>query len=330
MQTAQFREYATAQIITKPMDPFLEYTNPNIKPYEMYLGVDFAGEPIKNNMNQNCMVLVAGATGSGKTRWLYCVILSWILSCRVNEVEIYLSDIAKTEYVNFQNVKLVRRYAEELPELHSMMKALDEKIQKRKNTIKPLRERGQATNIEEYNRVSKVKLSYCYLIIDEFSIIIPDKTDTKEESGMKTECLDILKRISKIGRSLGVFCVIATQKTTRDEIPSIIKNMSAVRISFRANDLISSEVILGSNAAVGLSDRYAVYSLNGGSKRDYLYSPYITTARLKELLKPYETEIKPYVVPSKEIKAIPLKAVKNERRSPQGYEIINLSDYEIR
>ena len=69
--------------------------------------------------------------------------------------------------------------------------------------------------------------------------------------------------------------------------PPLLKNMSAVRISFRANDAISSEVIMGDNSAMGLPDRVAVYSQNGGSIQSYLFAPKITIERLNELLDPF-------------------------------------------
>jgi hypothetical protein len=106
---------------------------------------------------------------------------------------------------------------------------------------------------------------------------------------MKQEIIDIIKKVTKIGRSLGVFTIICLQKTSKTELgeASIIKNMSAVRISFRANDRPSSEVIMGDNSAVGLADRYAVYSWNGGATKDYLFSPNLSTEMLNEMLEPY-------------------------------------------
>lgn len=288
MEVEQFKDYADVKIVTKPLDPNTAFLNPHIRPWQLYMGLDFLLKPIVNDNNDYCMFLLAGATGSGKTRFMYMVLLAWILGCQVNEVELYIGDIAKNEYVKFQYVKHVRYYASELDELLKMLQYIEKKMQKRKNLITKFREQGKATNIVEFNKIVNGKMSYTYVFIDEFSVIIPDKSDCEDEKKMKQQCLDILKRISKIGRSLGVFVFLATQKTTKDEIPAIIKNMSAVRISFRANDLISSEVIIGSNAAVGLANRYAIYSQNGGEKKNYLFSPKLETEDLNTLLKPFE------------------------------------------
>ena len=288
MKVKQFSKYAKVDIITNPLDLDIEYEVPKIKPWEMHMGVNFSLQSMKNNNNDYCMFLLAGATGSGKTRFMYMVLLSWILNCKTNEVELYISDVAKNEYVNFQYVQHVKSYASELDELLEMMRIVKKKIQYRKNLISKQREMGLATNIQDYNKIKDMqKLSYCYTIIDEFSAIIPDTSDSKRDNEMKQEILDTVKYISKIGRSLGMFLIVSTQKTTRDEIPSIIKNMSAVRISFRANDSVSSEVIIGDRSACGLGDRIAVYSQNGGSDKDYLFSPKITMEKLNELLEPY-------------------------------------------
>jgi DNA segregation ATPase FtsK/SpoIIIE-like protein len=291
MEVEQMQDHADVKIVTESMDPYKEYEDPHIKPYEMYMGIDFSQNVIKNDNNKNQMFMIGGAIGTGKTRFLSMVLLSWIIDCAVNEVEIYLSDIAKNEYVNFKYVKHVRYYAEDLTQLFKMMRYIEIKIEKRKRTISKAREEGWATNIQEYNKNSKAgKLSYCYIVIDEFSVLAPDKSDNDTEKVQKQYILDVLKRVSKIGRSLGIFCVTCLQKTTKDELGglSIIKNMSAVRISFRANDRVSSEVLIGDDSAVGLKDRYAVYSLNGGDKKDYLYSPYISTEALNNILFRYE------------------------------------------
>lgn len=331
MQTEQLQEYAHVKIVTRAMDLDKEYENPNIKPWQTYLGLDFSQDTIRNDNNDHQMFMLAGAIGTGKTRFINMILLSWILGCNVNQVEIYLSDIAKNEYVNFQYVKHVRYYASELEQLHKMMQYLEIKMEKRKKTIAKAREEGWATNIKEYNKVSKSKLSYCYVVIDEFSVIAPDKSDNKQDTEMKQTILDVLKRISKIGRSLGIFCLICLQKTSKEEMGglSILKNMSAVRISFRANDRASSEVIIGDSSAVGIADRYAIYSTNGGDKKDYLFSPYLTTERLKGLLKPFEDKSFRKVDLDTEIKAAqekplpPVRAREIKKKGP--HEIVDIS-----
>jgi hypothetical protein len=331
MSYEQMGECARVRIVTKPMDPKLPYENPKVKSWQMYLGLDFAGKPIVNDNDEHQMFLLAGAIGTGKTRFINMILLSWILGCSVNQVEIYLSDIAKNEYVNFQYIKHVRCYASDLQQLHKMMQYIKIKIDKRIKTITKAREEGWATNIEEYNKASKSKLSYCYIVIDEFSVIAPDKSDSKDEVDMKLAILDVLKKVSKIGRSLGIFCLICLQKTSKEEMGglSILKNMSAVRISFRSNDRASSEVVVGDSSAVGIADRYAVYSLNGGDRKDYLFSPYLSTGRLKELLKPYEDRSFRKVDLDSEIKAAnqpPQPPAKiRELKKKHHYEVIDTS-----
>lgn len=289
MKTIQFKRFAELKIVTNPLDKDYPYQSPNLKPWQIYLGVDFTFKPIVVDMNDHCMFLLSGSTGSGKTRFIYQVLLSWILGCKSSEVDIMLSDIAKNEYINFRNVEHVKYYAQDLEQLYEMIMEVEKKLEARKKILSKFREKGEATDIREYNKITGGKMSYCIVIIDEFSVVIPDKTDNPIEKDMKQKILDILKKLSKIGRNHGIFTFIATQKTTKEEMPAIIKNMSAVRVSFRANDYISSEVIIGDGAAVGLADRYAVYSLNGGDKKEYLYSPNLSTEALNSLLEPFNT-----------------------------------------
>lgn len=287
MKYEKFGECAFIKIVTEPLDPEVPFENPNIRPWQMYLGLNFLMKAITIDMNKNNMFLIAGATGSGKTRFICCMLLSWITGCSVNEIELYLADIAKDEFINFKYVKHVKYYASEIEQLQKMLQVLKIKFEKRKKTISRVREEGTATNIQEYNKISKVKMPYVIILIDEASILNTSHGDSKEVIAMKQEIIDTLCVFSKTCRSYGMFPVLATQKTVKDEIPSIIKDMAAVRISFRANGGKSSESILGDDSAVGLLDRYAIYSLDGGCTKDYLFSPKLTTEMLNRLLQPH-------------------------------------------
>lgn len=341
MDTKKFQDHADIRIVTKPIDENIEFEKPDIKPWEMYLGLSFSLEVIKNNNNKLCMFLIAGATGSGKTRFIYMILLSWILSCGVNKVELYISDIAKDEYISLQYVKHVKYYANELDQLLKMLQYLEIQMLKRKKIIGRCREAGTATNIEEYNKINKLQMTYCYILIDEASVIMPSPGESKATKATKEQILDILGKFSKTCRSYGIFPIVATQKTVKDEIPSIIKDMATVRISFRANSGKSSESILGDDSAVGLDNRYAMYSLDGGCKKDYLFSPMLTTKRLNELLKPYidrnykkvdvETAIKEAnqkllpPVEAKEVKEVKQKVIKLPITKPYEDDFIKVS-----
>jgi hypothetical protein len=287
MNYDKFKDYAKIQIITKPLDENILYENPKLEPWEMYLGISLSLQINKINVNRNNMFLIGGATNSGKTRFIYMIILSWVLNCKINEIELYISDICKDEYCNLKYLKMCKCYCSELEQLYKMIKYLKIKFEKRKAIISKYREDGRATNIEEYNKINKIKMSYVYIFIDEASILMPSTGEKKEVKAMKEEILDSLGIFSKTVRSYGLFPIVATQKTTNSEINPLIRDMAAVRIMFRANGGKSSESMLGDDSAVGLLDRYALYSLDGGCTKNYLFSPKLTTEYLNELLKPH-------------------------------------------
>lgn len=283
-----FDTVANITIIKKGIDADLEFTPPKeLQPYEMALSVDLTNKEIINNCNDNCMFLFGGATGSGKTRFIYSILLSWIMKCKPEEIGLYIGDIAKQEYVNFQDVAHVKGYAEELEELYAIMMYFFDEIKRRRTILKELRKSKKGTNIKEYNAINKVKMEYSYILIDEFSVIIPDDTDTNKEKYMKNRILSVMKTISKMGRSLGIFIILCTQKTSKDEMPPILKNMSAVRLSFRANDEISSQVILGDNSACGIPPRYFIYSFNGGSEKSYGFAKKLEIEQMNNILDRY-------------------------------------------
>ncbi|MGI6537798.1 MAG: FtsK/SpoIIIE domain-containing protein, partial [Caldicoprobacterales bacterium] len=113
MKVEQFRAYAEVQIVTQPVDAKIEYQDPHIRPWECYLGLNFSGKVLKNDSDKACMYLLAGAIGSGKTRFIYQILLSWVLGCTPQEIWLYLGDIAKNELINFKDVKHVKAYAAE-------------------------------------------------------------------------------------------------------------------------------------------------------------------------------------------------------------------------
>jgi hypothetical protein len=191
-------------------------------------------------------------------------------------------------------------------------------------------------------KINKIKMTYVYILIDEASVIMPNHADSKEVIAMKQEIIDTLCIFSKTCRSYGMFPIIATQKTVKDEIPSIIKDMSAVRVSFRANGGKSSESILGDQSAVGLLDRYAIYSLDGGCTKDYTFSPKLTTTMLNNMLKPHidkkfkkidiDTEISAWKenqpIQAKSVTPIKEKEKPKPKDKPKNsnYPIINIAD----
>lgn len=308
------KKVGTLKVILKDINVYTPFEPQHIRPNQMYLGMSFLNEPLIIDCNKYCMFIVAGATGSGKTRYLYTILLSWISHCSPSEIGIFLSDLAKSEFSGFRYVKHVEEYAEELKDLWLIAQFLSMEMDRRKKILAKYRDRKNdaATNIEEYNMIEpNKKMKYYFCLIDEFSAIMPDATDSEDEKIMKEKILAVLKKIAKQGRSLGIFCILATQKTTKEEMPAILKNMSAVRISFRANDSISSEVILGDDCAVGLDDRIAFYSLNGGADKDYLFSPNLETNYMNAIIARHSN--RSYQKESLDIRIKALEARENQK-----------------
>lgn len=342
MKYDTFDSYAKIQIINKPIDTSVKFVVPEIKPHQFYLGYDFSLQPIINQNNvEDCMFLLAGCTGSGKTRYIYQVLLCWILNCSLNEVELYLSDIAKDEYPSFQWVKMVKNYSKTVEQLYWMLKYLMLKLEKRKRVLSIARDEGLSSSILEYNETHKSKLSYCYALIEEYSVVVPQSTDSKETKLMKEQIIDMISTLTKEGRNLGIFIITALQKTSKDEMgKSVIKNMAGVRISFRANDYASSEVVMGDGSAVGIPKRYAVYSQNGGTDKNFFFSPYLDIPMVKKMLKPYidrnykKIDCEREVKEATPVKIESVKVTKKKVNDPKHHKLIDTtlvkqSEYKI-
>lgn len=330
MEFEKFSKYAKVRVVTKALDKDLPYHVPEkMKPNLIYLGLSMSYHPILVDVIDYCMVMIAGATRSGKTRYIYTMLMCFICGCSPREVEIYLSDCAKNEYCQFKDVKHVRYYADDLDKLFAMLNHVDKIMDQRKEILSRTRDSGTATNIREFNEAVKDirdKLSFVYVLIDEFSILNIAPYDNYETKLKKQYIFYTLEKISKMGAGLGVFTINAMQKTSKDELGNaiIIRNMSSVRISFRANDRSSSDVIVGNGGAVGLLSRYAVFSLNGGCDQDLFFVPKLTTEKLQEMLKPHidKNFPKPNIeMPSLNDKVIQNVAKKYKKQNQQDQEL---------
>ena len=127
-------------------------------------------------------------------------------------------------------------------------------------------------NIEDYNNRRKGKaLPYIYVVIDEFSFLNINRSDSKTDRTIKRQCLKHIKSIVSVGRSSGVFLITSLQKPTADSIPSDIKSQLVTRVSLHIQDTPTSIVVLGDDKATHLREREMAVKTNK-TEFDYTYT----------------------------------------------------------
>lgn len=248
----KFNNHIHMKLIINPLNN-LKFTPFKTNPYELFLGYNFIGEPVLLNQNKFPHLLIAGTTGTGKSRLVFIILTNLIHNHSNKEIEIYLTQVRKRDLKHFIHCKQVKFYASTMEQTRIMFNRLCTLISRREETIY----KSHCDNIEEYNKISRQKMKYIYICVEEFSFYMPDSSDNKEEKKIKEKCLSFLKNIILTGRAVGVFVIAAVQKTTVDNIPSTIKSQMT-RVSFRQMSDVNSINAIETTDAVGLENQEAI------------------------------------------------------------------------
>lgn len=270
--------YATVEIITNPKND-LTFKPVLTDPYELFLGYDFKGQPIILNQANFPHLLIAGVTGTGKSRIVSAIVTNLLYNHDENEINLYMTQIKKADLRHFANCPQTKMFARTLEETAMMFEKINKLIDYRTNKL----EESDVENIGEYNQLSNKKymkyMKYIYLLADEFSFYMPDASDEEEVKELKEKSLKHLKDIILTGRSVGVFVICSLQRTTVDNIPSTIKSQMT-RLTFRQISKINSNNVIENDGAVDLDIQEAILLTN---EYIYLKTSFIT----KEIIRSY-------------------------------------------
>ncbi len=235
------------------------------------LGKTITNEVFMFDLTKAPHLLVAGATGQGKSVGLNAIITSLLYKKHPAELKIVLVDPKKVEFSVYASIE--RHFLAKVPDdnadpiitdvtkvvrtLNSLCKEMD--------TRYDLLKLAQARNIKEYNKkfVSRQLnpdnghryLPYIVVVIDEFGDLIMT-------AGKEVELP--IARIAQLARAVGIHMIIATQRPTTNIITGTIKANFPSRIAFRVGAMIDSRTILDRPGAQQLIGRGDLLYLNGG------------------------------------------------------------------
>lgn len=234
------------------------------------LGKTITNEVFMIDLAKAPHLLVAGATGQGKSVGLNAIITSLIYKKHPSELKFVMVDPKKVEfsiYVPIENHFLAKLEEEDEPiitDVQRVVKTLNS-LCKLMDTRYDLLKQAGVRNIKEYNEAFKARklnplqghnyMPYYVVIIDEFGDLIMT-------AGKEIE-LPIC-RIAQLARAVGIHMVIATQRPTAQIVTGTIKANFPARIAFRVSAMMDSRVILdrpGANQLIGRGD---MLYLNGG------------------------------------------------------------------
>lgn len=257
------------------------------EPYVLYIGNDYSGQPIFIDMKMYPHLLITGGTRSGKSV-MQTVILSHLISnFSIRLVELYLCQIAKSDLVLFEDAEQTVAFADDLDKTLITLDYIVNTIMKeRDQLIRPYRKKAMASNYHDYNKLNKgSKIKTSYVVFDEMASLYQSKGDNKQVKDIKLQIIQYIDDVARYGASLGVFLVSSLQRPTADNLSPMVKAQSTAIVSFRQNNMKSSEVATDDgNLALGLEQREFVYLL--ASNSSYGIVPWTKDSEAYESIKP--------------------------------------------
>ena len=220
------------------------YTNSSLR-LTIALGKDITGLPFVTDLTRMPHLLVAGATGTGKSVSLNAMINSILFKCPPEMVRFLMIDPKRIELSIYKDIPHLLHPVVTQPK--GATRALRWAVAEMERRYIALSEKG-VRNIEAYNRkVAKEKvgdpLPYIILVIDELADLMMTSSRDVEEA---------ITRLAQMARAAGIHLIIATQRPSVDVLTGIIKANFPARISFQVSSRVDSRTILDSMGAENL------------------------------------------------------------------------------
>ncbi|EKY16185.1 DNA translocase FtsK [Capnocytophaga sp. oral taxon 326] len=232
---------------------------------EMELPIAF-GKTISNetfgaDLTKMPHLLMAGATGQGKSVGINVVLTSLLYKKHPAEVKFVLVDPKKVELSIFETIE--RHFLAKLPDSEEAIITDNKKVVNTLNSLciemdnrYELLKNAQVRNIKEYNAKFKARqlnpneghrfLPYIVLVVDEFADLIMT-------AGKEVELP--IARLAQLARAIGIHLIIATQRPSTNVITGIIKANFPTRVAFKVSSKIDSKIILDGSGAEQLIGR---------------------------------------------------------------------------
>jgi S-DNA-T family DNA segregation ATPase FtsK/SpoIIIE len=249
------------------------------------LGQTIDGKPCVANIISMPHLLIAGATGSGKSVCIHSIITSVLYKARPDEVKLLLIDPKRLELpvynglphlfdptVHSNDVQVITQPKHAARALAKLVKVMEKRYEKFAKAM--------VRNIEGYNEYalknSIEREHYILVIIDELADLI---------LMLQKEVEDTIQRLAQMARAVGIHLILATQRPSVDVITGVIKANLSARIAFQVLSKTDSRVILdtmGAEDLLGFGDM--LYLATGEPKPVRLQGAYISEPELNEIV----------------------------------------------
>ena len=261
------------------------------------LGKDITGTPFVTDLTRMPHLLVAGATGTGKSVSLNAMIIAILFKASPEMVRFLIIDPKRIELSLYKDIPhLLHPVVTQPKEATRALRWAVEEMERRYVLLSDLGVR----NIETYNRkVLKEKpkagedgsegeikpLPYVILVIDELADLMMASSRAVEEA---------ITRLAQMARAAGIHLIIATQRPSVDVLTGIIKANFPARISFQVSSKFDSRTILDTNGSEHLlGDGDMLFLPPGVARMTRVHGAYISEEEVKRVVAFLKAQMKP-------------------------------------
>ncbi|PID41233.1 MAG: cell division protein FtsK [Proteobacteria bacterium] len=237
------------------------------------LGLDVVGNPAFADLAKMPHLLIAGATGAGKSVAVNVIIGSILFNATPDEVRFLMIDPKRIELSGYEGIPHLLHPVVVEPKLASraLMWAVTE-MERRYRLLEEVR----VKSFDSYNEVAEEPLPYIVIIVDELADLMMVASKEVEAS---------IARLAQMARAAGMHLILATQRPSVDVLTGLIKANFPARISFKVSSKIDSRTIIDATGAehlLGMGDM--LFMPPGTATIQRVHGAYIAEQETAELV----------------------------------------------
>lgn len=237
------------------------------------LGMDVVGKPVTANLAKMPHLLIAGATGSGKSVGINTIICSILMKATPDEVRLLLVDPKRIELSLYENIPHLLHPVVVDPKMAARALQWAVREMERRYT---LMEESRVKSLASFNEVSEEKLPLIVIIIDELADLMMVSSREVEDS---------VARLAQMARAAGMHLILATQRPSVDVLTGLIKANFPTRMSFKVSSKVDSRTILdgiGAEHLLGAGDM--LFMPPGTSRLQRIHGAYISENEIERIV----------------------------------------------
>jgi S-DNA-T family DNA segregation ATPase FtsK/SpoIIIE len=257
------------------------------------LGKDIVGNPVAAELDKMPHLLIAGATGAGKSVALNGMICSLLYKARPDEVKLIMVDPKRIELSNYDGIPhLITPVVTDAKKATNALYWAVREMERRYEKLSECR----ARNIKQYNQkiesekpqaggAETEKLPYIVIIIDELADLMMVASRDVEVA---------LTRLAQMARAAGIHLILATQRPSVDVLTGIIKANFPTRLTFQVSSKTDSRTIIDANGAENLLGSGDMLFLPPGTgKLQRIHGAFISEGELTRIVDYLKQQEKP-------------------------------------